>query len=563
MNPFDFTSNYQSLHDFDQAIMQLIKDKNSFSEFPPEQNELSDFLGFAGFGHGENAVDMKLPAPSMQVAIQKDFVKNHSVKQRYASFLYLFLEEQLDDLASAAENGTTTSTASAISKFDNWFAVLPAAYYNVPAKHRLKSVVEKMLAMDVSLPAFIRVCQLVEEDRGVVLAHFTQKAQEVNGRNLKANSKGLLMTAFQRAFRMYDAKHNINTLSTMTTWKKNPNYKHVKNQCLEQLKIDASIPLADQKKTKTIPMDMKTYKSLLEYLSKKQSETFGVNLQDFCYYINADFAARTLMFGGPRGSSELANLPLKAFVKLEHDMLHFLQSGITKANQTGGDTNFSVKIKPDLYFIGANLVSIFELFHKRSRDADGSLKNHRLFLKPLPSATFLHDEWFGNVHVGKNNINYVSYITHEMQQAGLIPPFLKYDNTSLRKVRTQALTDAGIEDWMLAESMGQKDTKFQNLSYYRKMDHQDKINMAKVLADPWVYTKKRSIVDVIDGSDYAAEFGQENLAPKNFCVNIQPSRPVVQDGPVQMPAVDPMQELQKTVQLNNCSNVVVNVYLAK
>ena len=60
MNPFDFTSNYQSLHDFDQAIMQLIKDKNSFSEFPPEQNELSDFLGFAGFGHGENAVDMKL-----------------------------------------------------------------------------------------------------------------------------------------------------------------------------------------------------------------------------------------------------------------------------------------------------------------------------------------------------------------------------------------------------------------------------------------------------------------------------------------------------------------------
>ena len=60
-----------------------------------------------------------------------------------------------------------------------------------------------------------------------------------------------------------------------------------------------------------------------------------------------------------------------------------------------------------------------------------------------------------------------------------------------------------------------------------------------MLADPWVYTKKRSIVDVIDGFDFA------------------------EDGPVQMPAVDPMQELQKTVQLNNCSNVVVNVYLAK
>ena len=60
------------------------------------------------------------------------------------------------------------------------------------------------------------------------------------------------------------------------------------------------------------------------------------------------------------------------------------------------------------------------------------------------------------------------------------------------------------------------------------MDHQDKINMAKVLADPWVFTKKRSIVDVIDGSDYAAEFGQENLAPKQICVNIQPTRPVIQ-----------------------------------
>ena len=68
----------------------------------------------------------------------------------------------------------------------------------------------------------------------------------------------------------------------------------------------------------------KPFQVSVEYLLKKQTETFGVNLQDFCYYINTGFAARTLMFGGQRGSSELANLSLKAFAKLEHDMLYFL-----------------------------------------------------------------------------------------------------------------------------------------------------------------------------------------------------------------------------------------------
>jgi len=52
--------------------------------------------------------------------------------------------------------------------------------------------------------------------------------------------------------------------------------------------------------------------------------------------------------------------------------------------------------------------------------------------------------------VGKNNINYVSYIADEMKAEGLLPTFLKLDNTSLRKLRTQALTDAGIQDWMIA-----------------------------------------------------------------------------------------------------------------
>ena len=77
-----------------------------------------------------------------------------------------------------------------------------------------------------------------------------------------------------------------------------------------------------------------------------------------------------------------------------------------------------------------------------------------------------------------------------MKAEGLLPTFLKLDNTSLRKLRTQALTDAGIQDWMIAETIGQKDKNFQNLGYYRKMDHDDKIKMAHVLANPWKCQKK-------------------------------------------------------------------------
>ena len=61
---------------------------------------------------------------------------------------------------------------------------------------------------------------------------------------------------------------------------------------------------------------------------------------------------------------------------------------------------------------------------------------------------------------------------------------MKLDNTSLRKLRMQTLPDAGIEDWMIAESMGEKDNQFQNLRYYCKMSLDDNINMAQVLADP-------------------------------------------------------------------------------
>jgi hypothetical protein len=60
------------------------------------------------------------------------------------------------------------------------------------------------------------------------------------------------------------------------------------------------------------------------------------------------------------------------------------------------------------------------------------------------------------------------------------------------------LTDAGIGDWMVAESMGQKDKKYTNLSFYRKMDHEDKLTMAKVLTDSWRFMKKRSAVHEIE-----------------------------------------------------------------
>ena len=143
----------------------------------------------------------------------------------------------------------------------------------------------------------------------------------------------------------------------------------------------------------------------------------------------------------PRGCTELCNLSLLDFKQLSENLLLFLQSGKTKGNQTGGDSNFNVRLKPDLYLMGETLVSIFEMFRRRKTNPDGTFCNTRLFLQPLPSATFHHDVWFGNEQIGKNNINFANYITEEMKKSGIIPSFLKYDNTSLRKLRMQALLD--------------------------------------------------------------------------------------------------------------------------
>ena len=74
---------------------------------------------------------------------------------------------------------------------------------------------------------------LSENDRGTILAHFLKEVKRENGiKDLKANSKGLLMTAFQRAFHAFDANRGFKTLSMMTTWKKHRSYKGAKSSVL-------------------------------------------------------------------------------------------------------------------------------------------------------------------------------------------------------------------------------------------------------------------------------------------------------------------------------------------
>ena len=203
------------------------------------------------------------------------------------------------------------------------------------------------------------------------------------------------------------------------------------------------------------------------------------------------------------------------------------------------------------------------MFHKRKTNPDGTFQNNRLFLRILPSATFEHLEWFGNEHVGKNHINWVGEITQEMQKANIIPSFLSYDNTSLRKLRTQVLSDAGVEDWMIAETIGHKDKKNQNLLYYRKMDHADKLLMAKVLSNPWRYTKKRTIVDEVDGIDTR---DKENIhQPNHSRANPIPIPAKLKLAPSFAPPSWPAaaHSDQQPFVLNNCSHIVFNLYPQK
>lgn len=203
-----------------------------------------------GFSHEQSQSVQKLqknePLPFGQCfSLDYNYICSYPVSQRYQNFKYIFEEEAFDDLPRAAPNGTSKSTTSAISRFDKWFSVLQVK----PNQMKLLDISQRMTAMDEMYPPFIRVCLLSECDRGVILAHFIHQVTKQNSEeDLKANSKGLLMTAFQRAFRKFDAKFSNNTLSTMTSWKKNPSYSVVKKQCEEQCKKDAVVPLALQKK---------------------------------------------------------------------------------------------------------------------------------------------------------------------------------------------------------------------------------------------------------------------------------------------------------------------------
>ena len=151
------------------------------------------------------------------------------VKKHFSAHVYLFGDEVLDDLGGDDCNGTAASTSSGISKLDTWFCFFSSGDLQLSSKQTLQPVYELMLALDNSLPPFIQVCILNENDRGVVLAHFLSGAIKKNGNDLKANSKGLLMTAFQRAFRAFDAKHGINNLSTMTGWRNTLHTSTIRN----------------------------------------------------------------------------------------------------------------------------------------------------------------------------------------------------------------------------------------------------------------------------------------------------------------------------------------------
>ena len=109
---------------------------------------------------------------------------------------------------------------------------------------------------------------------------------------------------------------------------------------------------------------------------------------------------------------------------------------------------------------------------------------------------------------------------------------------------------------MTAKTIGQKDKNFQNLGYYRKMDHDhdDKIKMAHVLANLWKYQKKTFVdeINLFEG------FDQENIPP----VPLKKPRPTVQIHH-QQEETNVLDEVQKSVILNNCSHVVMNVYLGK
>ena len=67
------------------------------------KQEIAEFLEFAGFGA---LSEQPYLVPKFPHSLDANFVKTHSVKKRYASFVYLFADEELDDLGCTKQNGT-------------------------------------------------------------------------------------------------------------------------------------------------------------------------------------------------------------------------------------------------------------------------------------------------------------------------------------------------------------------------------------------------------------------------------------------------------------------------
>ena len=91
-----------------------------------------------------------------------------------------------------------------------------------------------------------------------------------------------------------------------------------------------------------------------------------------------------------------------------------------------------------------------------------------------------------------------------------------------RKLRTQALMNAGIEDRMVVETMGQKDKKNQNLLYYRHIHNSDRIVTPKDLLNPWRYKKKKTIRKLMPWTPLKRKISgdpvHKHFCPPKFCL---------------------------------------------
>ena len=90
------------------------------------------------------------------------------------------------------------------------------------------------------------------------------------------------------------------------------------------------------------------------------------------------------------------------------------------------------------------------------------------------------------------------------------------------------------------------------------MDHEDKMMMTKDLADPWRYTKKRTIVDDMDGHEFQ-QLKQSMLGITSLKENVPPLQNQQTRSFVVPPVAptSPLKQLQHAITLNNCSNTTI------